>query len=404
MSLVGLEGEVCREVTVCARYGFAGGGEYESEIVVRPASGDILLTPVTDLCSLSGHNVPAECLDECAISGAKALKHLLVRSEFSDRVAQPEFMERCELTGKRALPDELEESAVTGRRIAARLLKPSAISGARAEPEHFGVCAFTKAEALNSELSVSELSGKLFRSDQSATSAISGKIGHINEFTTCHETRQTIARGEGETCEVSGKTVRPGILETCVVTGKKVLPSLLAICQATGARAQRSRMVTSSVSNALMLRDKAIQSSARQFCLPAEAQTCLWSGRRVHPDDIRPCALTGLPIHIDYATVQAPARLRPLVEMLDGMRHNADHNKIWDKIAQRLNLAMRGGKCRIEAAILSPSKERLAACAQSKTMLGLRVHQVGAVYDLVDDAIIGRLAEGKRHASGWAVR
>jgi hypothetical protein len=90
--------------------------------------------------------------------------------------------------------------------------------------------------------------------------------------------------------------------------------------------------------------------------------------------------------------------------MLDGMRHNADQCEIWDEIAQRLNRAMKGGKCRIEAAILSPSKQRLATCAESKTMLGLRVHQVGAVYDLIDDAIIGRLAEGKRNGSGWVRR
>jgi hypothetical protein len=52
------------------------------------------------------------------VSGAKMLKHLLVKSEFSDRVTQPELMERCELTGKRALPVELEKSTVTGRRVA----------------------------------------------------------------------------------------------------------------------------------------------------------------------------------------------------------------------------------------------------------------------------------------------
>jgi len=33
-------------------------------------------------------------------------------------------------------------------------------------------------------------------------------------------------------------------------------------------------------------------------------------------------------------------------------------------------------------------------------MLGLRVHQVGAVYDLVDDAIIGRLAADAMVAAG----
>jgi hypothetical protein len=37
-------------------------------------------------------------------------------------------------------------------------------------------------------------------------------------------------------------------------------------------------------------------------------------------------------------------------------------------------------------------------------MLGFRVQQVGAVYDLVDDAIVGRLAQGKRNGSAWIAR
>jgi superfamily II DNA or RNA helicase len=404
MVLAGLEGNVRRDVAVRVRYGYAGGGDYQSEITVRLSSGEILHAPETDLCAKSGYYVPKECLGECEVSGAKVLRHLLVTSEFSNRTAQPEFMEQCALSGKRALADELEESTVTGRRIASALLKQSAASGARAEPEHFGVCAFSKAEVLKSELGLSELSGKPYRADQVGRSAVSGKIGHRQEFTTCHETRQTIALTEAETCEVSGRLVRPGVLEKCAVTGKRALPSMLATCQATGARVFRNRLVTSNVSNALLQREKAVQSGAGQFCLPAEAETCLWSGRKVHPDDIRACALTGLAIHADYATPQSPPRLRPLAEMLDGMRHNADQDEIWDRVAQRLALALKGGTCRIEAAILSPSKQRLATCAESKTMLGFRVHQVGAVYDLLDDAIIGRLAEGKRNGSGWVAR
>ena len=204
--------------------------------------------------------------------------------------------------------------------------------------------------------------------------------------------------------QYSRRTVRPGVLQACAATGKRVLPSLLATCQATGARVLKARLVTSSISNALVLREKALRSTAGTFCLPAEAETCLWSGRKAHPDDMRHCTLTGLAIHADYATPNSPPRLRPLIEMLDGMRHNADQDDMWDKIAQRLTRALKGGNCRIEAAILSPSKQRLAAWAESKTMLGLRVHQVGAVYDLADDAIIGRLAQGKRNGRGWVAR
>jgi hypothetical protein len=275
------------------------------------------------------------------------------------------------------------------------LLKQSVLSGARAEPEHFGVCAFTNDEVLKSELRTSDVSGRQYRADQMARSELSGKTGHTQEFTACHETRLTIARAEAETCEVSGRLVRPGVLEKCQVTGKRALPSLLATCQVTDARVLKNRLVTSSVSSALLQREEAVKSSIGNYCMPAEAETCLWSGRRVHPDDLRACALTGLTIHIDYTTLQSPPRLRPLVEMLYGVRHSADQNAIWNKVTQRLARALKGGNCRIEAVTLSPSKDRLATCLENKTLLGFRVRQVGAVYDLTGDTIIGRLAEGK---------
>ena len=284
------------------------------------------------------------------------------------------------------------------------MLKTSAITGKRGEPEHFGSCAFTKAETFKSELVVSEISGKPYRADQQARSAVSGKAGHTSEFIACHETRQTLARGEALACEVSGHLVRPDVLVACEVTGTRVLPSFLARCEATGKRVLRSRLVTSSVSNTLLQREAGVQSAAGNFCLPSEAQACVWSGRRAHLDDLRVCALTGLPIHTEYTTPQPPPRLRPLVELLDGMRRNADADQIWEKVAQRLKHALRGGKCRVEAAILSPSKQHLAICAESRSMLGFRVHQVGAMYDLADDAIVGRLAEGKRNAQGWTAR
>ena len=56
------------------------------------------------------------------------------------------------------------------------------------------------------------------------------------------------------------------------------------------------------------------------------------------------------------------------------------------------------------AAILSPSRQRLAASAEFRSLFGLRVSHVGVVYDLDGDAIIGRLAEGKRNSNGWVTR
>lgn len=404
MTLVGLDGDVRREVTVNVRFGFSTGGDYESTIIVRPGSGAILQRPEVGLCMKTALPVPKECLAPCAATGAMVLKHLLVRSEFSDRACLPEFVGRCAFSGKCALEEELETSVVTGKRIARALMQTSDVSGKRAEPDQFGICAFTKANVLKNELAQSEVSGKLYRIDQQSCSAVSGKTGHIQEFIACHETRQILARAEAETCEVSGRQVRPGVLVACAVTGKRVLPSLIGNCEATGKRVLSGLLVVSSVSGARLLRENAVKSAGGKFCLPAEAQECVWSGKKVHPDDLRSCALTGLPIHVAFTTQEAPARLRPLAEMLDGMRHNTDQEQLWENVAHQISRALKNGTCHIEAALLSPSKRHLATCAESRAWMGLKVHKVGGVYNLADGAIVGRLVEGKRNGGGWVAK
>ena len=144
----------------------------------------------------------------------------------------------------------------------------------------------------------------------------------------------------------------------------------------------RDRLVLSSISVSHMLRDKAVQSRAGKFCLPSEAQTCVWSGRKSHPEDIHSCALTELPIHVEFVTQQSPSRLRPLAEMLDGIRHSADQEQLWDRIERHLGHALKSGTCRVEAAVLSPSRQYLATCAENKRMLGFRVQKVGAIFTI----------------------
>ncbi len=404
MTLVGLEGKLHREMKVRTRYAFESEPGYESVLTITPHSGDVTDAPALSLCSISGRMVPNSCLAKCEITGAELLRHLLVKSDMSGRLALPEFSARCSLTGKRILTDEVEASAVTGRLVGRASLKTSALSGKRAEPEHFALCDFTNAELLKSELAVSEISLKRYRVDEEARSAASGKAGHKQEFILCHETRQPIARSEAERCEVTGKQVRSGILKSCEVTGKLVLPSELERCAATAKRALKRLLVTSSISEGRILETAAVQSSAGKFCAPAEAQICFWSGRKCHPDDLRLCALTGLPIHIEFATPNGEPRLQPLAEMLDGVRRTTDETDLWDDAATRIEAAVKSGKCRVEAAIISPTKQYLATCSQVRAFLGLRTHQVGAVYDLADGAIIGLIAVGKRSANSWTQR
>jgi hypothetical protein len=404
VTLVGLEGSLFRDVTMTVRYAFEAGPTYESVLTITPHNGAAIEAPGIGLCSKSGRKVPATCLAKCAITGAEVLRHLLVESDISQRLGLPEFSARCSLSGKRVLNDEVEASSVTENLVASALLKTSALSGKRAEPEHFGVCAFTSGDLLNTELALSDISGKRYRTDEQLRSALSGKAGHKQEFIFCHETRQPIVFSEAEPCEATGKKVRPGILVSCEATGKRVLLSELERCTATGRRALKSLFVTSSLSQTRILENASIRSSRGTYCSPLETQTCFWSGRKSHPDDLRVCELTGLPIHFEHATGDHAPRLRPLAEMLDGLRRTADEAQVWDNVAPRIAAAVKGAKCRVEAATLSPTKMYLATCSVARTLMGIRVRQVGAVYDLNDTALIGRLAVGKRGPGGWTAR
>ena len=76
------------------------------------------------------------------------------------------------------------------------------------------------------------------------------------------------------------------------------------------------------------------------------------------------------------------------------------------RIAGRTSLpsastALRGSRCRVETAHVSPDKRHLAICSEVRTLLGLRVHQAGMLYSVEDGSIVGRIAIGKRTAKGW---
>ena len=408
ISLVGLDGVMHRQIELKARYAFDSGADYESALTIVLHKAEVIGGPEMGRCAVSGRVVPRACLTQCNITGADALPHLMAKSELSGRVALPEFGATCELSGKRVLSDEAERSAVTGRLVAASLLKTSALSGKRAEPSYFGTCAFTGAEVLKTELAVSEISGEPYRKDEQMQSAVSGYFGHTQEFVRCPVTGDAIAPREAEQCEATGTHVRPGVLEVCDVTRKHVLPTELDHCSVTGQRALKRLLVTSSVSQQSMLEDMAIRSSTGTFCSPDEVQTCFWSDRRSHPDDLRTCGLTGLPVHAEFATEEASPRLRPLVEMLDVARpaaiHAADETELWADVATKVSSALKGKKCRIEAAMRSPTQRHLATCSEVRSMWGLRVRLVASIYDIDDRAIIGRVAVGKRGSSRWVGR
>lgn len=407
MMLVGLQGRVAREVTLEVAYAIdvegAGKGAYRSEIVVRPQDASILSEPATDLCGESGRILPTDCLGACEVTGARVMRHLLQRSERSGRVALPDFVQACTVSGKRLLIDELTPSDVTGKLVDTELLQASALSGRRAEPEHIGTCEFTNATVLKEELATSEISQKLFRNDQLVRCAVSWRAGHRDEFIACEETRDLISPAWLERCEVTGRRVRKDMLEVCPETKARALPSEFDRCAVTDKRVLKRLLVQSSVSHVPLMKSVAVRSTHGAFCLPAEAAACFWSGRTAHPDDIRTCTLTGLSIHAEF-TSPGDNRLRPLVEMLDGVRRSADEEKAWGDVTSRVSSALKTKSCKVEAAMLSPAKRYLATCAEVRTLLGLRTRQAGAIYDLAHRSIVGRVAQGKRGTERWEAR
>jgi hypothetical protein len=399
--LVGMDGTVRRQLRLKTLFDLGSEHEYESTIAVIPADS-MRKCPELYLCSVSQKVAPAECFARCDISGLSVLKHLLVRSEVSDRAALPQFIEQCPATGKRALQDELEESAVTHQKILKTILKTSDLSGKRAEPKFVGNCEFTGALALNDELETSQVSGKRYRKDRQQKSIVSGKTGYRDEFVQCAETGQTLLTEESEKCDVTGKVVVPGVLVKCEVSNKRVLPSLVERSALTGKRALKQFFVSSSVSEVRVLQDESIASATGKHCLPTEAKLCMWGGKKIHPDDLRTCELTRMNAHFEFMTTNGSCRLEPLVNLLNGMRRKADKPELWTRIAEDVS-RIADAKSQVEAALLSPSEQYLAVCLETKNWLGLKTRQAGLLYSIQQHEAIGRIVAGKRGAQGWAL-
>jgi superfamily II DNA or RNA helicase len=400
-TMVGIDGNVRRQLQLKTLFDLGSEHEYESTIAVIPAENK-RKSPELYRCPVSQKIAPTECFARCGISGLSVLKHLLVKSEVSDRAALPEFIEQCAATGKRVLQDELEESSVTHHKVLKSILKTSDISGKRAEPQLLGRCEFSGALALIDELDTSTVSGKKYRKDRQQRSIVSGKTGYRDEFVRCTETGQTLLPEESEKCDVTGKIVIPGALIKCEVSNKRVLPSLIERSALTGKCALKEFFVSSSVSGIRALQDESVASATGEYCLPTEAKLCMWSGNKIHPDDLRSCDLTRMTAHFEFMTTNGACRLEPLVNLLNGLRRKADKPELWPRIADDTSKIM-NGKSQVEAAILSPSEHYLAVCLETKNWLGLKTRQAGLLYAIPEQEAVGRIVTGKRGAQGWAL-
>src|SRR5690606_18172203 len=122
--------------------------------------------------------VPAECLEQCQLTGKQVLRHLLATSESSPRRGLRDRLVTCQVTGKKVFDDEVERSAV---------------SGTVAMKQAFVTCQQTGDRVLKSEADRSAVSGKLVRKDRLSTSAKPPhRLGLPDEFGECEVTRKRL--------------------------------------------------------------------------------------------------------------------------------------------------------------------------------------------------------------------
>lgn len=312
VELVGLEGRMSRQVTVTANLKLDNEYMYEVKVAVIPSTSELTEGANLAECSATGRNVPEQCISTCAISGRRVVRHLLKKSDISNRFALAENTVVCAVSGKRLLADESQKSDVTGKMVDPTLLKRSELSGKIAESEYFTKCAFTSTNVLTEETSTSQISGKRFRSDQQLASAVSGKVGHASEFIRCAKTNIPLLATEAETCEVSGAIVKPGMTVTCGISGKRILTDLARKSEVSGKMVDPSLLKRSDISGRFAepdyftkcefthvdaLNDETLisQVSGKRFRSDQQGRSAV-SGKTGHSSEFIYCARTKTPL------------------------------------------------------------------------------------------------------------
>lgn len=399
--LVGLEGEVYRNVETKVSYKIDNDYVYSNFLLVTPKSSQVISAPEIKKCKETGIMAPIDCFDICDVSKKHVLKHLLNKSEVSGKVAMEKYFTVCTLTEKNILKDEAQTSGITGKIVASKFLKTSAITGKSGEPEFFDKCQFTNVDVLKEELSSSQISGKKYRNDQEKISSVSGKRGHKQEFIICSEKGVPILPNEAEKCEVTGKMVSPGILQKCEASNKRVIPSELLKSSVSGKRALKKYFVNSSLSNALILEDEAIRSNDGLFCTPTESKGCSWSDEKYHPNDLIIDSLSGLPIHFRFIEKDRNNSFGMLISLLDGNKIKDEENVLDDKVVNKIYSLINNSSCVIDSFEYSSNHRNIAICVKVKNLFGLKIRYYGLIFSIIKNNILGSIAIGKRNKNIW---
>jgi hypothetical protein len=99
-------------------------------------------------------------------------------------------------------------------------------------------------------------------------------------------------------------------------------------------------------------------------------------------------------------TTTEPVSFEVLVGLLNGLNRKAEKSELWTKVTSVLAVA--GHKTsKVEASEVSPDGNRLAVCAEIRSLFGLKTRCGGFIYSIPEDMVIGRIVLGKRDKKGW---
>lgn len=306
--VVALNGTLTGGRRIVVRYSLGGPDVWSAEL--RLDARGQLIQPECRKCELTGRNVPIVTLGRCCLTGQEVLQDQLAVSDLSGAAALKSLMVRCEQTQRLLLREEVATCSLTGRKVCSDQLAISQISGRLGLKSRSVKCDFTGLRILADEAAISDYSGKTCCLRDAVQGPPGFKTVHPSEVCRCEETGELIPAESAATCEVTGRTVHKTavaicsesfttalkrLMERCQETGDLSLSHLLVKCEITNRKVRRSLTAVSAVSGRCALKHLLVRCQMTdELILREEAGQCQITRQTVNRKLLRRCARSGV--------------------------------------------------------------------------------------------------------------
>jgi len=385
------------ERTFDVAYRFGESEPYRSRITL--AGGAVATEPARRRCDVTAQMLPEDCLETCQVTGARALRHLMQRSEVGGGYALSDQVIACPLTGKRILPTEAETCCLTGVVALRTALVRSAVSGRYVVPERATACEMTGVAVVDDERVASDLSGKRFRRDEAVQLADGKTVAHRSEAKCCDFTGGFHREADCVLSAYSGKRMAKHRVVVSELSGRLADVSELRTCGKTGMKGLPDELVTSALSGTWMLPEYSVTLDDGRIAALSETTRCTWTDKLLPTADTAECKLCG--VRLDKRLINNSGEFVGLREVLDGMR-SGPRSADPDFLA-RTAPAVFGGFT--DCKVLSSATNKVHILSAVKSFLGFNRKRcaVIAIGELAGMTLVGKAVVGKQAPNGWVV-